>query len=67
MDGVDIEREDEFCYLGSMASQDGGASRDVASHINKAKEAMTNLEIPTYSHLKKAKNIQLKCQICITV
>ena len=43
LDGRVIERVEEFCYLGSMVSQDGGALRDVISRINKAKGAFAQL------------------------
>ena len=39
MDGELIEEVDEFCYLGSIISKDGGASKDIESRIKKARQA----------------------------
>ena len=35
VDGVDIDEVEEFCYLGSIISKDGGADSDIRSRIKK--------------------------------
>lgn len=46
IDNVNIDEVDEFCYLGSIITKDGGAESDVVSRIKKARQAfgmLTNL------------------------
>ena len=45
LDGRVTERVEEFCYLDSMVSQDGGALWDAISRINKAKGAFPQLRL----------------------
>jgi hypothetical protein len=43
IEGEPVEELDEFCYLGSMVTKDGGAETDVSIRINKAKGAFALL------------------------
>lgn len=39
----DIQRTSDFCYLGSIMSENGGASKDVNTRIQKAGGAFSKL------------------------
>ncbi|XP_054282434.1 uncharacterized protein LOC128999782 [Macrosteles quadrilineatus] len=43
--GDDIERANEFCYLGSMVTEGGGADRDMENRLNKARAAFAQLRV----------------------
>jgi hypothetical protein len=40
--GEDIKRSSDFCYLGSVVAEDGGASTDVNVRIQKARNCSPN-------------------------
>ena len=37
LNGEDIKRSSDFCYLGSIVTEDGGTSREVSARIQKAR------------------------------
>src|SRR6266481_4717514 len=43
LDGEPIETVDQFCYLGSKISPDGGTDLDIESRINKARGAFITM------------------------
>ena len=43
LNGEDIKRSSEFCYLGSAVAKDGGASTDVHVRIQKARGSFSKL------------------------
>ena len=53
-----IEDVEQFCYLGSVITKDGGAEVDVNSRINKARHAFHRL-----NRIWAARNIKTKMLI----
>ena len=43
LNGEDIQRSSDFCYLGSVVAEDGGASTDVNVRIQKARGSFSEL------------------------
>ena len=43
LNGEDIKRSSDFCYLGSVVAEDGGASTDVNVRIQKARGSFSKL------------------------
>ena len=43
LNGEDIKRSSEFCFLGSVVAEDGGASADVNVRIQKATGSFSKL------------------------
>jgi hypothetical protein len=41
--GEEIKKSSDFCYLGSMVAEDGGASTDLNVRIQKARESFSKL------------------------
>ena len=42
LNGEDIKRSSEFCYLGSIVAENGGTSREVSVRIQKARDHSPN-------------------------
>ena len=59
-DGEDIEEVEDFVYLGSNISKDGGSDRDIQVRIGKARTAFTILR-PVW----KSKTISRKTKLRI--
>ena len=58
IDGHEVEKIDQFSYLGSMIDVQGGADADVKTRIAKARQAFTSLK-PIWS----SKRISLKTKL----
>ncbi|XP_073670704.1 uncharacterized protein [Paramisgurnus dabryanus] len=58
--GIELETVKEFTYLGSVISNDGGATKDVEARIGKAKAAFAQLK-PVW----RARSISLKTKLRI--
>jgi len=43
LNGEDIKRSSDFCYLGSTVSENGGTSKEVNARIQKARESFSKL------------------------
>jgi hypothetical protein len=43
LNGEDIKRSSDFCYLGSIVAENGGTSREVNARIQKAKGSFSKL------------------------
>jgi hypothetical protein len=59
IEGEPVEELDEFCYLGSMVTKDGGAETDVNIGINKAKGAFALLR-PLWRSKEISRNTKLR-------
>lgn len=59
IDGNNIGEVEEFCYLGSVISKQGGAMRDVEQRIKKAKAAFAIL-LPVWNSNKLSKKTKLR-------
>jgi len=45
LNGEDIKRSSDFCYLGSIVAEDGGTSKEVNARIHKARGSFTKFRI----------------------
>ena len=56
LNGEDIKRSSDFCYLGSIFAEDGGTSKEVNVRIQKARGSFSKLRSvwPSKSLQKKA-------------
>ena len=65
IDGQEIEKIDQLCYLGSVIYVQGGADADVRALMDKAKQAFTSykpiLSLKNISLKTDSKLLQLKC------
>jgi len=43
LNGEDIKRSSDFCYLGSIVAENGGTSREVNARIQKARGSFSKL------------------------
>jgi len=43
LNGEDIKRSSDFCYLGCIVAKNGGTSKEVNSRIQKARESFSKL------------------------
>ena len=43
LNGEDIKRSSDFCYLGSIVAEDGGTSKEVSARIQKARGSFSKL------------------------
>ena len=43
LNGEDINRSSDFCYLGSIVAKNGGTSREVSARIQKARVSFSKL------------------------
>ena len=43
LNGEDIERSSDFCYLGSIVAKNGGTSREVSARTQKARVSFSKL------------------------
>ena len=43
LNGEDIKRSSDFCYLGGIVAEDGGTSREVSARIKKARGSFSKL------------------------
>jgi len=43
LNGEDIKRSSDFCYLGSVVAENGGTSREVSVRIQKARASFSKL------------------------
>ena len=43
LNGEDIKRSSDFCYLGSIVTEDGGTSKEVNARIQKARGSFSKL------------------------
>lgn len=59
LQGESIEEVDSFCYLGSYITGDGGADADVASRIQKARQAFYMLN-KVWNASNLSRNLKLK-------
>lgn len=57
--GDDIETVEEFCYLGSVISTDGGADKDISVRIGKARYAFRALQ-PVWLSRQLSLNTRLR-------
>ena len=44
LNGEDIKRSSDFCYLGSIVAENGGTSREVNARIQKARRLFSKLK-----------------------
>ena len=60
LNGEDIKRSSDFCYLGSIVAEDGGTSREVNARIQKARGSFSKLrsEWP-FKSLRKGTKIRI--------
>ena len=59
IDGHEVEKIDQFSYLGSMIDVQGGADADVKTRIGKARQAFTSLK-PIWSSTRISLKTKLR-------
>jgi len=59
LNGEDIKRSSDFCYLGSIVTENGGTSREVSARIQKARGSFSKLRSVWLSKLLR-KDIKIR-------
>ena len=60
LNGEDIKRSSDFCYLGSIVTEDGGTSKEVNARIQKARGSFSKLRsVWLYKSLRKSTKIKI--------
>ena len=60
LNGEDIKRSSDFCYLGSVVAEDGGASTNVKVRIQKARGSFSKLrKVWLFTSIRKDTKIKI--------
>jgi hypothetical protein len=60
LNGEDIKRSSDFCYLGSVVAEDGGASTDVGVRTQKARGLFSKLrKVWLFTSIRKDTKIRI--------